>query len=203
VTSADYLKRALMWTFVGANLLIGYYNWAARDGAVAGRTDASTVLAAAAAAPPTASAAVPAAPVPPPPPSRGETVAPKEAAPPPSAVNPPSAGGTPISFERGSARLLPDGKQHLVGVFNRLSSNPSASIELCGHTDDKGDPLKNLELSIQRAKAVADYLLAFGIARERIVVQGLGSAKPIADNETEGGRRRNNRVDVVEIGVRR
>lgn len=70
------------------------------------------------------------------------------------------------------------------------------AIELIGHTDNVGSEAYNLKLSKQRADVVAEYLVAKGINPARISVQGVGFAKPIADNSSEDGRGKNRRVDI-------
>ena len=67
-----------------------------------------------------------------------------------------------------------------------------------GHTDVLGDAVKNRELSVNRAKVVADYLILKGISENRILFQGLGSTQPlIAEPKTEEERAVNRRVEFV------
>jgi outer membrane protein OmpA-like peptidoglycan-associated protein len=69
-----------------------------------------------------------------------------------------------------------------------------------GHTDDTGSVTANTELSLRRAIAVRDYLIAQGVAASRIDVAGLGPSRPAADNATADGRARNRRVEIVVSG---
>jgi outer membrane protein OmpA-like peptidoglycan-associated protein len=63
-----------------------------------------------------------------------------------------------------------------------------------GHTDNKGGPSYNMNLSLNRANAVKKVLLSQGIAENRIQVKGYGDTNPVADNSTESGRAKNRRV---------
>lgn len=79
---------------------------------------------------------------------------------------------------------------------NFFNGRRDIAIELTGHTDNVGSDEYNLQLSKQRAEAVAQYLISKGIAPARISVKGAGAASPIADNTTEEGRSKNRRVDI-------
>jgi OOP family OmpA-OmpF porin len=69
------------------------------------------------------------------------------------------------------------------------------SIVVTGHSDAAGNETRNLQASRVRAQAVADYLVRAGIATERLIVEGLGSVDPIADNATAHGRELNRRIE--------
>ena len=66
-----------------------------------------------------------------------------------------------------------------------------------GHTDDRGDPELNVDLSVRRARRVVEFLVADGVAPHRLDPQGFGSTRPVADNRTEEGRADNRRVSFV------
>jgi outer membrane protein OmpA-like peptidoglycan-associated protein len=70
-------------------------------------------------------------------------------------------------------------------------------VYVCGHTDNTGSLEHNLKLSLQRALAVADVLMAHGVAEDRLHVQGFGEEYPIAGNDTEGGKAMNRRTEVL------
>lgn len=82
----------------------------------------------------------------------------------------------------------------LDAITEEAAQCATASIIIEGHTDSRGYEARNVQLSLARANAVADYLVARGIDRDRIVAEGLGSAQPIADNASRDGRRANRRV---------
>ncbi len=70
-------------------------------------------------------------------------------------------------------------------------------VHVCGHTDSTGSQEQNLELSLQRAKAVMEYLVSQGVAKERLRPQGFAAAYPLASNGSEDGRGMNRRTEIV------
>jgi outer membrane protein OmpA-like peptidoglycan-associated protein len=104
-----------------------------------------------------------------------------------------------IPFDSGTLQLSAQSKAELLNLFNVMSQNPSLKIEVSGHTDNVGDPQKNAELSVKRAKIVADYLVKLGIPSNRITVTGYGQTKPIAENTTEEGKAKNRRVEIKSL----
>ncbi len=80
-------------------------------------------------------------------------------------------------------------------VVDLLKENPAIEIEMSAHTDSKGSDEYNFRLSDNRARSVREYIVKKGIAPERIVSQGYGETKPVADNETDDGRQINRRVE--------
>ena len=119
---------------------------------------------------------------------------------------------TPISFEkmdknldikqvffiRSVNKMTDNSVERLDKVVLFLKNKPSAKIELNGHTDVMGDVKMNLELSINRAKLVADYLISKGILENCITFQGFGGTQPIVANpQTEEERAINRRVEFI------
>ncbi|HWR97062.1 MAG TPA: OmpA family protein [Candidatus Methanoperedens sp.] len=102
-----------------------------------------------------------------------------------------------INFDTGKATIRPDSQQVIDQVAQMLSSNPSLTLGVEGHTDSVGTPAANKTLSESRAKAVVAALAAKGIDAKRLTPAGWGQEKPVADNGTEEGRARNRRVDLV------
>ena len=100
-----------------------------------------------------------------------------------------------VLFEFDKAELLDVSKEELNQLYNHLSKNSNLSIEIYGHTDNVGLDKRNKELSKQRAKSVADYLISHGLNVSKIKSFGFGSSQPISDNETEEGRQLNRRVE--------
>ena len=76
-----------------------------------------------------------------------------------------------------------------------LKQSSAVKIEISGHTDNKGSISYNKELSEKRAEAVKTYLITCGCSGNQIITVGYGDSKPIADNNTEEGRKRNRRVE--------
>ena len=81
-------------------------------------------------------------------------------------------------------------------VVKVLKADTALQISIEGHTDNKGNAVFNLKLSDKRAQAVKNYLIKKGIAQNRIVAQGFGDARPIANNAIPAGRAKNRRVEL-------
>lgn len=95
--------------------------------------------------------------------------------------------------------IIPRGKSLLDQVAGYLEKYPAGAVTISCYTDNVGKADKNRLLTEKRAEKVKDYLVDFhNIAADRIVVKGLGSTQPVADNNTAAGRALNRRV---EIGV--
>ncbi len=104
-----------------------------------------------------------------------------------------------VNFKTASAELLEESYTVLENVYNSLEAYPNVKVEIAGHTDNQGNDQYNMVLSYERAKSVANYLVMRGIAADRVVARGYGKTKPIASNDTEDGRYKNRRVEVVPI----
>jgi outer membrane protein OmpA-like peptidoglycan-associated protein len=76
-----------------------------------------------------------------------------------------------------------------------LKANPNIKVEISGHTDDQGAATYNQQLSLKRAKAVGDYLRVQGITTNRLKEIGLGSKRPIVQNDSEMNRQVNRRIE--------
>jgi len=100
-----------------------------------------------------------------------------------------------IFFETASDRILPKSFPILQAVANVLVAMPELKISIEGHTDNRGKPAYNLDLSDRRSKSVRAWLIEHGIAAERLTARGFGQEKPIADNRTARGRATNRRVE--------
>lgn len=104
-----------------------------------------------------------------------------------------------VLFASGETELLPSAAQNLDDVIELLESEPDKQIRIEGHTDSTGSAELNLRLSEQRARAVRDALIERGIDADRLDAVGMGEDFPIATNQTEEGRARNRRVDVIVL----
>ena len=105
-----------------------------------------------------------------------------------------------VVFDAGKASLQPSAMTAIDRLAQLLSVYPERSIRIEGHTDAVGDDAANQELSLRRAAAVRDALLARGVDASRIEAVGYGATRPIADNRTESGRQKNRRIDIVLSG---
>ncbi len=70
-------------------------------------------------------------------------------------------------------------------------------VRVDGHTDASGKETYNQQLSLRRAKSVANVLGTVGMKQENIQLRGLGSSEPVASNDTAAGRTENRRVSIV------
>ncbi len=100
-----------------------------------------------------------------------------------------------VNFETNSATLTADARRILTDVAAALQGEPNLRAEIAGHSDSTGADDYNLRLSQQRAESVRDFLIAEGIAANRLTARGYGEAQPTADNSTETGRALNRRVE--------
>ncbi|NDY73920.1 cell envelope biogenesis protein OmpA [Desulfobacter hydrogenophilus] len=101
-----------------------------------------------------------------------------------------------VLFDFDKAIVKPATFAQLDAVYEILEKNPAMSVELQGHTDNIGSKKYNMELSLRRANAVANYLVDKGIARNRLATTGFGFDKPVALNSTDFGRSLNRRVEI-------
>ncbi|MEZ0052209.1 peptidoglycan-binding protein ArfA [Mycobacterium sp. MAA66] len=104
---------------------------------------------------------------------------------------------TPISFTTGGAELAGDSRQLVAQIAAKIKACPAAAVTVVGYTDNVGSESINQHLSAVRAKAVADALVADGVAAEHVSSRGAGSANPIASNDTPTGRAQNRRVAIT------
>lgn len=103
-----------------------------------------------------------------------------------------------LSFPVGKATIEPQNFALLTKVQQAIKMFPDCSITIEGHTDSYGSDEKNMALSQERAAAVSQYIQAnMGLEASRISAVGYGESKPIASNETNEGRAKNRRIDVV------
>jgi outer membrane protein OmpA-like peptidoglycan-associated protein len=102
-----------------------------------------------------------------------------------------------VLFETGSANLKSSSRAELNELAKVLTANQNIKIQINGHTDNVGDASNNKTLSEERAKAVYDYLMVNGIEEVRLSYKGFGDTRPIATNDTDGGKKRNRRTDFI------
>jgi outer membrane protein OmpA-like peptidoglycan-associated protein len=101
-----------------------------------------------------------------------------------------------VTFDTNSYAIKPSFAPVLDQVGQTLAQSPEVIAQVVGHTDSTGQPAYNQTLSVNRAQSVVNYLSTHGVAGQRLSAQGMGANQPIADNNTEGGRAQNRRVEV-------
>lgn len=101
-----------------------------------------------------------------------------------------------VSFDVGRSAI----KSNFAPILNQfatsLNQNPVTTVTIIGHTDSTGSDAINNPLSIDRANSTRNYLVARGVAANRVATDGRGSREPIADNNTNEGRAKNRRVEI-------
>jgi len=103
-----------------------------------------------------------------------------------------------VLFASAKSELLPQAQAKLSQVADVLTrQNRDARIRVEGYTDSQGSASFNQDLSQARAESVRTYLVSHGIAADRIVAEGFGPARPVADNASSEGRADNRRVEIV------
>lgn len=105
-----------------------------------------------------------------------------------------------IFFDTGESAIKEGSSVALEVISYYLNENPEGLYLVVGHTDNVGDYVMNLELSERRAEAVANLLISeYGVEEGQILAVGVGPAAPVLSNDTDEGRARNRRVEIVEI----
>lgn len=104
-----------------------------------------------------------------------------------------------IYFDTDSATVKPESAQALGEIAKLLSADPALKVFVVGHTDNTGAVEHNLKLSQDRAASVLQALIQrYGIAAARLKSYGCGQFAPVASNDTEEGRTKNRRVELVK-----
>ncbi|MEA1916196.1 MAG: OmpA family protein [Campylobacterota bacterium] len=100
-----------------------------------------------------------------------------------------------INFENNSYIIEEDSFAIIEEFANFLKENDVYSVEIVGYTSSIGDDEYNMKLSQQRAEAVSNALIQYGVSSDRLESIGKGEADPIATNESEDGRAKNRRIE--------
>ena len=102
-----------------------------------------------------------------------------------------------ILFDVGKATLKPASQLSVAKLAGILMVFPNMNLSVEGYTDSTGSADLNMRLSMDRARAVYEFLMTQGISNARMKYQGFGPENPVAPNDTESNRARNRRVEVV------
>lgn len=103
-----------------------------------------------------------------------------------------------LTFDSGAAQIRPENFALLEKVEKAIDVFPRSELIIEGHTDSYGGDEMNQQLSQRRAESVQQYMInAMRIPTYRLIATGYGETRPVASNETEAGRARNRRIDIV------
>jgi OmpA-OmpF porin, OOP family len=102
-----------------------------------------------------------------------------------------------LNFETGSTQLTSESMPTVDSLVMILKAYPAVAVRLEGHTDSTGDAAANKKLSLDRAIVIKEIMIKSGIPEGRIGTDGYGQENPIAPNETEEGRAKNRRTELV------
>jgi OmpA family protein/WD40 repeat protein/tetratricopeptide repeat protein len=102
-----------------------------------------------------------------------------------------------VFFQFNSHDLLQSSYYELDKLSELLISCPMYMVEIAGHTDNVGNPDYNMELSRKRAVSVGEYLINEGVDSKRLSYVAKGATSPVASNETENGRAKNRRTEIL------
>ncbi|MDD5394267.1 MAG: OmpA family protein [Thiothrix sp.] len=110
-------------------------------------------------------------------------------------------GPATLHFPTGSAnpQLADSTKAYFEKVSKFLKDNGTAKVTIVGHTDNKGDAAKNKALGLKRAEMLQQILVKLGAPKDRVAAASEGADKPIADNGSEEGRKKNRRVEITPV----
>jgi len=104
-----------------------------------------------------------------------------------------------IYFDTDKDSVRPDSQTTLQEIARLLTANRGLKVSVVGHTDNQGKPDYNLDLSRRRAASVVRELTSkYGVAVDRLSSFGCGFYAPVASNDTEDGKAKNRRVELVK-----
>lgn len=103
------------------------------------------------------------------------------------------------AFAPGQSRLRAEARANLQRVIDFVAAHPGRPVRIEGHTDATGGANFNQVLSQQRAESVRQALIEEGVDAARLTARGYGEDRPIAANDSEAGRARNRRVEIVVV----
>ena len=104
-----------------------------------------------------------------------------------------------IYFDTGKSEMKPQSDATLTEISKLLAANPQLKLHVVGHTDNVGAYASNMTLSKQRADAVVAALVSkYRVSATRLHAAGVGPLAPVASNDTEDGRAKNRRVELVK-----
>jgi outer membrane protein OmpA-like peptidoglycan-associated protein len=100
-----------------------------------------------------------------------------------------------LSFFDNTTEINPTSFVFLENLANWMNNNTYANLSLSSHTDNEGPEVGRIQISKERAESVKQFLINKNVSPLKINYEYFGSTKPIADNNTIEGRKRNNRIE--------
>lgn len=107
-----------------------------------------------------------------------------------------------LNFDTNSTQVTPDSNATISNLIATVKCFPASQVQLVGYTDKTGSPDANKKLSLDRANAVKTLLVRGGIDSSRIATEGEGQDKPVASNDTDEGRAKNRRTELVVTKIK-
>lgn len=102
-----------------------------------------------------------------------------------------------LGFAFDSAELDAQSRSALNAAVAVIKSHSAVKLDVVGYTDSTGPEAYNQKLSERRAQAAVDYLVSRGVDAGMLRAVGRGEANPVASNDSDDGRARNRRVELV------
>ena len=104
-----------------------------------------------------------------------------------------------IYFDFNKSEIKPESKSTLKEISELLSKNQKLNLYVVGHTDNVGDFNYNMKLSQSRAEAVVNTLVSeYSVNKNRLKAAGVGPLSPVTTNNTEEGKAKNRRVELIK-----
>ena len=100
-----------------------------------------------------------------------------------------------LNFAFGKADIKKESLPYLDKLADTLNKAKNWTLEIQGHTDDKGSDDFNMKLSQNRADSVRNYLITKGVLADTITAKGFGESTPLVPNDSDANREKNRRVE--------
>lgn len=104
-----------------------------------------------------------------------------------------------VYFDFDKADIKPESKPQLDQIAQLMNDHADLKLTITGHTDNQGSGDNNLKLSQRRADAIVTALVGnYAVMSNRLSAQGMGASSPVASNDTDEGRAKNRRVELIK-----
>ncbi|HYG38764.1 MAG TPA: OmpA family protein, partial [Cytophagales bacterium] len=106
-----------------------------------------------------------------------------------------------LYFEQSTSDIPKSALQELNDIVEMLNENAEMVIQLEGHTDFRGNPKLNYQLSEERVEAIRDYIYDKGIDKRRVKVKAFGGSMPLSKEDSEEAKKTNRRVEIRVLEI--